>query len=351
VHSELNLSSIYYFAAIITMHPFGGTSKCPRCEKVVYAAEQVMGPGRKLYHKPCLSCTTCKKRLDAFSLVEHDQEPYCKLCHVKNFGTRDLRQANLPNRDEVFGLSPTKSDYSPPSSPLKFDAPVSSPPVRRHMTGGLVDRRTNYAPYSPLLRPNKNISSPGVNAVPDGDPSGEEADELSSVSYTNTGRGPGGLPRTVPLPPSSGKIPTHTTGGRVGSKSVDWTPGSRYPATMGRSNSAATTSDQVLPALMSTATGTRYGAALTGNSNAGTRQWGGGTPVCPSCDKSVFFAEQVKAIGKTYHKACLRCSECSIVLDSARLSERDGSPFCNRCYGKLYGPQGSGYALLGKAGG
>jgi LIM domain len=85
---------------------------------------------------------------------------------------------------------------------------------------------------------------------------------------------------------------------------------------------------------------------------------------------------QVKAIGKTYHKGCLRCTECSNHLDSTRLTERDGSPFCNRCYGKvspgpscdrkgdmtdkfvfdldhsqLYGPQGSGYALLGKAGG
>ncbi|KAG1852616.1 hypothetical protein C8R48DRAFT_611678 [Suillus tomentosus] len=56
------------------MHPFGGTPICPRCNKAVYAAEQVMGPGRKLYHKPCLACTTCSKRLDSFTLLEHDQE-------------------------------------------------------------------------------------------------------------------------------------------------------------------------------------------------------------------------------------------------------------------------------------
>jgi len=311
----------------------------------VYAAEQVMGPGRKLYHKPCLACTICNKRLDSFSLLEHNEEPYCKLCHVKNFGTRDLRQANLPNRDQVFGLSPGKSA---PSSPHKFEAPLSSPirapgsPVRRNMTGGSVGGIANSAGHEGVLRANMNLSSPGVNVIHDSDPNEEDDDELPSLRYA--GRGPDALARTIPLSSSPGKMPMQ--GG-------DGTSGPRYPATMGRSSSTVVSSGQVLPPMMSTATGTRYGVALTGggNANAGTRQWGGGTPICPRCDKSVYFAEQVKAIGKTYHKACLRCSECGSQLDSARLSERDGSPFCNRCYGKLYGPQGNGYALLGKAGG
>lgn len=84
-------------------------------------------------------------------------------------------------------------------------------------------------------------------------------------------------------------------------------------------------------------------------------------------------------MGKTYHKACLRCVECNTLLDSSRLTEKDGQPMCHRCYSKVWqfgvpliirslgtdrvavadrfwsaqfhGPQGSGYALLGKAGG
>ncbi|OWT38808.1 cysteine and glycine-rich protein [Cryptococcus neoformans] len=74
---------------------FGGAPKCDSCGKTAYHAEQVMGPGRKIYHKLCLKCLNCGKRLDPGSLVEHDSQPYCQRCHVVLFGTRDLRHANV----------------------------------------------------------------------------------------------------------------------------------------------------------------------------------------------------------------------------------------------------------------
>ncbi|KAJ7584913.1 hypothetical protein C8J56DRAFT_1166152 [Mycena floridula] len=233
------------------MHPYGGPSICPRCSKSVYAAEQVIGPGRKLYHKPCLACTSCSKRLDSMTLLEHDQQPYCKSCHVKSFGTRDLRSANLP--------------YSLPSSP-------------------------------PLLD-----------------------DEKKDIFDTNL--------RTIPLSPTKGEF------------------------NLGRS-AATGMMDRTPRPIMQTATGTRYGAALGAvGTPSPARKWGGTTPTCPKCMKSVYFAEQIKAVGQTWHKACLRCTECNTSLDSTRLRDHEGVPLCARCYNKLHGPQGSGYALLGKAGG
>ncbi|OBZ74576.1 hypothetical protein A0H81_05409 [Grifola frondosa] len=261
-----------------TMHPFGGTPICPRCNKAVYAAEQIMGPGRK---------------------------PYCKLCHVKIFGTRDLRQANLPNRDEVLDgtlspRSPVRADTftfagrapSPPSRSNNDGPPL---PARRHHSGrALTPVRASFV--QPVIRQEEDVSS---EVEVDERPS--PASPTTSTA-THVGRGIGGLPRTIPLSPTS---PRFVTG-------------------------VPTMSMPLLP----TTTG---------------RQWGGGTPTCPKCGKAVYFAEQVKAIGKTYHKSCLRCTECNTTLDSSRLTEKDGYPFCHRCYGKLYGPQGSGYALLGKA--
>ena len=86
-----------------------------------------------------------------------------------------------------------------------------------------------------------------------------------------------------------------------------------------------------------TGAGTRYGVALTGQPTGGSsaRNWGGRTPSCGRCGKSVYFAEQVKAVSKTYHKGCLRCAECNTLLDSTRLTEKDGEPLCRRCYGKV----------------
>ncbi|KAF5352985.1 hypothetical protein D9758_007900 [Tetrapyrgos nigripes] len=262
------------------MHPYGGTPRCPRCSKAVYAAEQVMGPGRKLYHKPCLSCTSCNKRLDSFTLLEHDEQPYCKICHSRNFGTRDLRSANLPVVPHY-----SKAPISPPrtNGAVSSSSPPSSPPQR------------------------------GSDA--DTPPSQSEAEAIDAQA-----------------------------------EAID---------TLNALNGAlASSSPRTILPLKQTATGTRYGAAL-GEGRAVTihstgsspRKFGGNTPSCPKCGKSVYFAEQVKAVGKTYHRGCLRCNECNTALDSTRLRDHEGAPFCGRCHNKLHGPQGNGYALLGKAGG
>ncbi|KAI0270741.1 hypothetical protein BC834DRAFT_1011712 [Gloeopeniophorella convolvens] len=340
------------------MHPFGGTQICPRCSKAVYAAEQAMGPGRK----PCLACTSCGVRLDSLRLVEHDEE---------NFGTRDLRQANLPHYTGTPPLSPTRTGASVPSSPqrgitspplaslstatspptLSRKGPLFSPStVGRQNTGVFPDPASSPAP---LLRPNRALSPtrPHFTAEPervDGDNStiGEEDDD-HEFTPSHVGRFEGGLPRTVPLTPDRAVSPTKRP------------PPSFSPATLGRAlslNGSSGSATRSLPPLAASATGTRYGVGLTGGlrstpTGSPARQWGSGTPQCPRCGKSVYFAEQVKAIGKTWHKACLRCTECGTTLDSSRLTERDGDPYCHRCYNKLHGPAGSGYALLGKAGG
>ncbi|OSC99973.1 LIM-domain-containing protein [Trametes coccinea BRFM310] len=370
------------------MHPFGGTPICPRCTKAVYAAEQIMGPGRKLYHKPCLACKNCGKRLDSFSLVEHNEEPYCKNCHVKLFGTRDLRHANLPHRDDLLG-SPPASPVRPTSFGLNRAAsppPIGSRanssgngtapplPVRRHVTGGAALERTTSPPPT-LLKPTRTLS-PGreqrsrptsllqateqmqqalrdvVEEEPERpvkDTEDEGEDWQPPVTPTHVGRSAGGLPRTIPLAPSAGAASQQST-----------------PAPQGTPNANdADRGRRIVPLpLAPSMTGTRYGAALGGSVSVplsptmtgragGGSPWGAGgaTPRCGRCAKPVYFAEQVKAVGKTWHKGCLRCAECGHSLDSGRLAEKEGEPFCQRCYAKRFGPQGSGYALLGKPGG
>ena len=237
---------------------------------------------------------------------------FSKNCHIKNFGTKDLRHANLPNRDQVMGLSPPSSPRrdirgldSPPSSPLR-STPAS---IEAAMTGGS---------FKPSLVTQLRVT--------------REAELLSSGGRT----GMNDLPRRFPLSPND--------------DTVDEEDGPQRPQTGGTTGAVISGRKNVVAPLVQTSTGTRYGRGLTGVGAATNRQWGGGTPVCPKCGKAVYFAEQVresqirsqkltsgqtKAIGQTFHRGCLRCSECDTRLDPGRLSERDARPYCHRCYAKV----------------
>ena len=66
---------------------FGGTTeKCTKCQKTVYHAERCIGPQGDIYHKLCLSCAICRTNLSTGNWCDHDRVPYCKSCHMKQFG-------------------------------------------------------------------------------------------------------------------------------------------------------------------------------------------------------------------------------------------------------------------------
>ncbi|TFK20436.1 hypothetical protein FA15DRAFT_759367 [Coprinopsis marcescibilis] len=373
---------------------YATTPKCPRCQKSVYLAEQVVGPGRKFYHKPCLACKSCNRRLDSYNLLEHDEEPYCKACHVRNFGTRDLRQQNHPlaprprsaSQGDTEVASPQQQAFSratplsvnttgnsfllrptralSPTSPT-FARPLSRPGSSNGNGNGLGSKNNSNVIMEEPEADQESLGSAGQRFSDEQDV--ERPHTPPNASFpSHAGRpGTGNLPRTIPL---SHDHAAHMAKHRS-TKSVENTTAnpsfpsspSQYSPTSGRPTPTIQAINLLeregINPLRQTPTGTRYGAALGGGGGLGVqltgspRKWGGTTPVCPKCSKSVYFAEQVKAVGKTYHKYCLRCTECGTGLDSTRLRDHDEQPFCVRCHNKLYGPQGSGYALLGKAGG
>ncbi|XP_062869520.1 cysteine and glycine-rich protein 3 [Trichomycterus rosablanca] len=72
---------------------FGGSDRCPRCSKAVYAAEKVMGAG-KPWHKSCFRCLLCGKSLESTTVTDKDGELYCKVCYAKNFGPKGFGLGN-----------------------------------------------------------------------------------------------------------------------------------------------------------------------------------------------------------------------------------------------------------------
>ncbi|XP_023345864.1 cysteine and glycine-rich protein 1 [Eurytemora carolleeae] len=67
--------------------------------------------------------------------------------------------------------------------------------------------------------------------------------------------------------------------------------------------------------------------------------------VCQRCDKNVYFAEEVKGLGKSWHKLCFTCQACRKMLSSGSISEHDNQVFCNSCYRKNFGPKGYGFGV------
>ncbi|PVG00086.1 putative phospho-2-dehydro-3-deoxyheptonate aldolase, tyrosine-inhibited [Serendipita vermifera] len=105
---------------------FGSSPTCPRCGKAVYFAEQVNAIGKK-WHKSCLTCSACRKRLDSYTLQEHEEEPYCKSCHIRNFATPLMDEEELQQyMDDRRVLG-----YEPLVQPALLKSEITSSPESR----------------------------------------------------------------------------------------------------------------------------------------------------------------------------------------------------------------------------
>eukprot|EP00794_Sanderia_malayensis_P018195 gene18195-20010_t len=64
-------------------------SKCQRCDKSVYQAEERIGAGAK-WHRHCFTCRDCNRSLDSNTVRERKEEKeiYCASCYGKKFGPK-----------------------------------------------------------------------------------------------------------------------------------------------------------------------------------------------------------------------------------------------------------------------
>ncbi|KAJ3244192.1 Cysteine and glycine-rich protein 1 [Chytriomyces hyalinus] len=81
---------------------FGGAPSCVRCSKSVYMAEQIAGPGG-MWHKTCLNCKECNRKLDSTNLTERNNEAFCKTCYAKLYGPKGYGYGgNMLNTDTTI---------------------------------------------------------------------------------------------------------------------------------------------------------------------------------------------------------------------------------------------------------
>jgi cysteine/glycine-rich protein len=65
---------------------------------------------------------------------------------------------------------------------------------------------------------------------------------------------------------------------------------------------------------------------------------------CPHCGLRVYFAEEVKALKRKWHRICFKCQSCKKTLEPSRCTEHQGQLYCQPCHGKQFGHPGYGFA-------
>ncbi|KAJ1920872.1 hypothetical protein IWQ60_006912 [Tieghemiomyces parasiticus] len=273
---------------------FPSAPKCPRCQKSVYVAEQ------------------CHTRLDASRLLDREGEAYCQMCYNKLFGPRG------------FKLSGGTGEVSAAVSETRVASEIRSRSNSHAFTASPGLNRSPSVPLTPSRTP-PTLSGPTFASWGYRQPGMATPEELPKVSAPASPTTPASADeRRSPSPPASvapsaaGPTPTLSVP-LFGPRSVGSTsPGGIRLATGGRS------------------AGTSY---VPRKLNLAVHN-----DVCAKCRKTVYAAEAVSGVGKKYHRACFKCTECNCSLSASNLTENDNLPYCKRCHAKLFGPKGYGFA-------
>jgi len=69
-----------------------------------------------------------------------------------------------------------------------------------------------------------------------------------------------------------------------------------------------------------------------------------GTDGCKRCGYKVFDAEKLMAAGRSWHRRCFSCANCSRHLDSTLVNDgMDGEIYCKSCHMGKFGMTGYGF--------
>jgi len=320
-----------------TFAPTG--AKCPGCLKSVYAAEQALGPAATPYHKSCLRCTRCRKVLDQSNMLEHGYDPYCKPCHSKTFGTKGVGYGNAVvaeysprspscNHPTSPGTLPTTQLSSPPHLPFEEPACCSSPSID---VSGRAEEENLSVPFDPPSQPPP--PPPPMEQEQEQDYE-TVSSELSSL-HISIKRRPTPSSQEQPLEEEHSEGRGGQARGLASSPPLLW-------ASQPKRNPLTPPPKPPKPAFPLPAA--RAASSSPYNPRTTTAFSLDGPQRCPACSQTVYHAEQVLAIGKKWHKRCLRCSSCAKALDS-NLAERAGKPYCPKCYDQLFGAAANGFVL------
>jgi hypothetical protein len=66
------------------------------------------------------------------------------------------------------------------------------------------------------------------------------------------------------------------------------------------------------------------------------------SPKCAGCHLPITDGNQITAMGKPWHPQCFKCTQCAVPLGPNNFYEKNGKPYCENDYNKLFAPKCAG---------
>merc|ERR1711934_217808 len=82
-----------------------GSSGCPVCLRSVFPMEAVMAADRTPYHKYCLKCNECGRKLEIANMNEHEKLLFCGSCYQVLFRAHSDILVNDSRKMQVLPVS------------------------------------------------------------------------------------------------------------------------------------------------------------------------------------------------------------------------------------------------------
>lgn len=325
------------------MPQFGGASeKCAVCGKTVYLAEKIVvedKEDKKTFHKTCLKCSHCKCTLSLGNYASMQGIFYCKPHFKQLFATKG-------NYDEGFG----KDKHSKNWTPQVAAAPSSFVPVDKEeaASGGSSKKETPSSIASKFGRTTLNT---------------EKCHACDKTVYATE--------KTV-IEEKEGKKVFHKTCLKCSHCNVIVTLGNyasmqgvvyckphfkqlfaakgNYDEGFGKEKLTSKWEPQVNAAPTTFVPvdkdeGVKEKRAAPEAIASRFKGTASNTEKCGGCGKTVYATERIvvedKEDKQTFHKTCLKCSHCSVVLTLGNYAAMQGVYYCKPHFKQLFAAKGN----------
>jgi len=330
------------------MPQFGGASeKCSVCSKTVYLAEKIVVEDKdekKTFHKNCLKCTHCKATLSLGNYASMNGVMYCKPHFKQLFATKG-------NYDEGFGKDKLTSKWSPAPAHASQTAGSFVPVEKTDDVKSTSEKN---------VTPSSIASKFGKTSI-----SAEKCETCSKTVYAT---------EKIVIEEKDGKKVFHkaclkcthcsvvlTLGNYASMNGVTYckphfkqlfaTKGN-YDEGFGKDkhttkwdpNSNANPATFVPVEKTDTPRETAK-SSPSSNEVANRFKGMGASDKCSVCGKTVYLTEKIvvedKEDKKLFHKACLRCTHCQVVLSLGNYAAMGGVYYCKPHFKQLFATKGN----------